>query len=277
MIKTISYEAIQETCEFIKKNTTIQPKVGIILGSGLGNLVEQFENGEIIPYSDIPNFPVSTVEGHSGNLVFGKLEGVPIVGMQGRFHFYEGYSLHEVTFPVRVMKFLGVTHLIVTNAAGGLNRFYSVGDLMLIDDHINYLGTNPLMGGNDSRIGPRFPDMSQAYTPELVCLAEKIAKENNIKVQKGVYVATTGPSYETPSELRFFRMIGGDAVGMSTVPEVIVGRHCGIENVLGISCITNMATGLSTHKETHEAVIKAAAEAKPRFETLIKKIVKELS
>jgi purine-nucleoside phosphorylase len=234
----------------ILAKTSVQPKVGLILGSGLGVLAEEIENPVTIPYHDIPHFPVSTVEGHAGQLVVGILEEKSVVVMQGRFHLYEGHDTSAVTFPIRVMKEMGVETILVTNAAGGVNKEYKSGALMLIKDHINLMFRNPLIGPNDSELGVRFPDMSNAYDLGLREMAKRVANENRIELQEGVYTAVMGPSYETPAEIRMIRKIGGDAVGMSTVPEVIVARHAGIR-VLGISCITNMAAGILPQPLSH--------------------------
>ncbi|GAI17283.1 unnamed protein product, partial [marine sediment metagenome] len=233
-----------------------------ILGTGLGRLAEDIEEKEIIPYSEIPNFPVSTVQSHSGNLVLGKLGNKEVVAMQGRFHYYEGYSLKEVTFPVRVMKKLGADTIIISNAAGGMNRFFKRGDLMLITDHINLFGDNPLIGPNDEELGPRFPDMSEAYSQKLIELAKKVALKEKIRLREGVYVGLTGPTLETPAEYRFLISIGADAVGMSTVPEVIVANHMGMK-VLGISCITDLAIDGVIVKTSVEEILKAASDAEP--------------
>ncbi|MDE3839471.1 purine-nucleoside phosphorylase [Bacillus methanolicus] len=268
-------DKIQHAAQFLKGKYAKTPRIGLILGSGLGVLADEIENPVKIPYSQIPDFPVSTVEGHAGQLVFGVLNNVEVVAMQGRFHYYEGYSFDQVTFPVRVMKELGVEILIVTNAAGGVNESFSPGDLMLISDHINNMGSNPLIGPNDSRIGARFPDMSEAYSKELRSLAREIAKKLNINIQEGVYVGNTGPSYETPAEIRMIRTLGGDAVGMSTVPEVIVARHAGLK-VLGISCISNMASGILDQPLTHDEVIETTEKVKANFLKYVKEIVKEI-
>lgn len=268
-------EKIRESSEFIKKQITIEPEVGLILGSGLGVLADEIEDAVKISYHDIPNFPVSTVEGHKGQLVIGSLEGKKVIAMQGRFHYYEGYSQQEVTFPVRVMKALGVKKMIVTNAAGGVNTSFEPGDLMIIDDHINFMFDNPLIGPNHEELGVRFPDMSQSYSKELVGKAEKVAKELQIDVKNGVYAAFTGPVYETPAEIRMIRTIGGDAVGMSTVPEVIAANHAGIK-VLGISCITNMAAGILPQPLSHAEVIETTNLVQAKFLSLVKGIVKEL-
>lgn len=271
----ITMKEIQEAAKFIKEKITTPPKIGLILGSGLGVLAEEIENAVKIPYEAIPQFPVSTVEGHAGQLVIGTLEGKEVVAMQGRFHYYEGYSLHKVTFPVRVMKEIGVNTLIVTNAAGGVNENYSPGNLMIIRDHINNTGTNPLIGPNDEELGVRFPDMSQAYSPQLRQLAKEVANRLNIKVHEGIYVGNTGPTYETPAEIRMFRYLGGDAVGMSTVPEVIVARHAELE-VLGISCISNMAAGILDTPLSHEEVIETTEKVKEQFSRLVKEIISSM-
>lgn len=271
----MNYEKIKQAADYLKNEMTIQPMIGLILGSGLGVLADEIEEAARMPYKQIPDFPVSTVEGHAGQLVFGKLNGVPVVAMQGRFHYYEGYSFDQVTFPVRVMKELGVGSLIVTNAAGGVNKDFSPGDLMLITDHINNMGSNPLIGHNDSRLGVRFPDMSEAYSKDLIQRAKAVAKALNIALQEGVYVGNTGPTYETPAEVRMIRTLGGDAVGMSTVPEVIVARHSGLE-VLGISCISNMASGILDQPLNHEEVIETTERVKENFLRLVKALVKEI-
>ncbi|MDQ0339159.1 purine-nucleoside phosphorylase [Caldalkalibacillus uzonensis] len=268
-------ETYAQAVDYLQEKLNIKPEIGLILGSGLGVLAAEIENPVKIPYSEIPGFPESTVAGHAGQLVAGKLEGRPVLAMQGRFHYYEGYDLQLVTLPVRVMKKLGVAKLVVTNAAGGINPDFSPGDLMLIESHINFTFQNPLIGPNDDELGPRFPDMSQAYTPLLREKAEKVAAELGIPLQKGVYVGVTGPSYETPAEIRMFRKLGADAVGMSTVPEVIVAAHSGLE-VLGISCISNMAAGILDQPLSHEEVMETAERVKETFLTLVKGIVKQL-
>nr|WP_239094095.1 purine-nucleoside phosphorylase [Bacillus sp. B15-48] len=266
---------VKEAVQFLKEKFPTQPKIGLILGSGLGVLADEIEESVKISYRKIPNFPVSTVEGHAGQLVFGTLNGVTVVAMQGRFHYYEGYSMEKVTFPVRVMKQLGIETLIVTNAAGGVNEEFTPGDLMLISDHINNMGTNPLIGPNDSEIGPRFPDMSEAYSRELRKLAKDIAARLNIKVKEGVYIGNSGPAYETPAEVRMARFFGGDAVGMSTVPEVMVARHSNMK-VLGISCISNMAAGILDQPLTHEEVIETTEQVRSIFLKYVKELVKEI-
>jgi purine-nucleoside phosphorylase len=269
----MKFETIQNAARFLKEKYKGQPAIGLILGSGLGVLADEITNPVKIPYDSIPDFPVSTVEGHAGQLVFGELNGVEVVAMQGRFHFYEGYSFDKVTFPVRVMKELGVEKLIVTNAAGGINESFSPGDLMIITDHINNMGANPLIGPNDSRLGVRFPDMSEAYSRDLANQAKKIASLLNIHVKEGVYVGNTGPVYETPAEIRMFRTLGGDAVGMSTVPEVIVARHAGMK-VLGISCISNMAAGILDQPLTHDEVIETTEKVKTDFLAYVKELAR---
>ncbi|WP_163969916.1 purine-nucleoside phosphorylase [Oceanobacillus halotolerans] len=266
---------IVEATDKIKENITETPSIGLILGSGLGVLADKIENAVTIPYKTIPHFPESTVSGHKGQLVVGKLEGKQVIAMQGRFHFYEGYTMKQVTFPVRVMKALGIDSLIVTNAAGGINENFQPGDLMLITDHINNLGDNPLLGPNDDELGVRFPDMSHAYDRDYIEHAEKCASELNLSIQKGVYVANTGPVYETPAEVKMLRTFGGDAVGMSTVPEVIVANHAGLR-VLGVSCISNMAAGILDQPLTHHEVIETTEKVKENFLKFIGKIIATL-
>jgi len=269
-------EQIKKTADFIKSKISISPKIGIILGSGLGGLGNKVENQIAIPYKEIPNFPVSTVEGHSGKLIFGQLGGKDVVAMQGRFHYYEGYGMQQVTFPVRVMKMLGVEYLIVSNAAGGLNPKFKVGDLMLITDHINYFPENPLRGKNLDEFGPRFPDMSKVYNPDLLKLAEKIANENNIKVQKGIYIGSTGPTLETKAEYRLFRSFGADSTGMSTVPEVIVAHHQGMK-CFGMSVITNVSEPENPEEETtHEEVQNVAGTVEPLMTKIITKLIEKI-
>ncbi|MCM3665362.1 purine-nucleoside phosphorylase [Mesobacillus subterraneus] len=271
----MDYNQIQTAASFINEKLQQQPKIGLILGSGLGVLAEDIENPVKIPYNEIPGFPVSTVEGHAGQLVCGQLSGVEVIAMQGRFHYYEGYSMDKVTFPVRVMKELGIERLIVTNAAGGVNESFEPGDLMIITDHINNMGTNPLIGPNDSRFGVRFPDMSEAYSKNLRGIAKEVAEKCNITIKEGVYVGNPGPVYETPAEVRMARTMGGDAVGMSTVPEVIVARHSGLE-VLGISCISNMAAGILDQPLSHDEVIETTEKVKSSFLLLVNEIVKKI-
>ena len=263
---TVSY--IQEK---IKK---FKPEIGIILGSGLGDLADNFESIKI-PYTDIPGFENSEVQGHKGQLIFAKVNGKNTVMMQGRYHFYEGYSMQTVTYPIKILKKLGIKTLIITNAAGAVNENFNPGDLMLITDHINFMGTNPLIGKNDDTLGVRFPDMSEVYSKKLINLAQETAERLKIKYQKGVYAATTGPSYETPAEIRMFRLLGASAVGMSTVPEAIIANYCGL-NVLGISCLTNYAAGVSNNPLNHEEVIETANKVKENFKLLLSEFIKRL-
>ncbi|OYD09779.1 purine-nucleoside phosphorylase [Paludifilum halophilum] len=269
------YQKVEAAKEWIEANTSHRPELGLILGSGLGDLAHDVEKADVIPYSEIPHFPESTVEGHAGQLVIGQLSGKTVVAMQGRFHFYEGYTQREVVFPVYVMKALGVKTLIATNACGGMNTSFRPGDLMLIEDHINMTGSNPLIGPNDSRFGPRFPDMSTAYDPELREVAGRVAQQQGTRLQSGVYAGISGPAYLTPSELIMLRHLGGDAIGMSTVPEVIAARHAGLRT-LGISCITDMAIGEELEPLTHEQVVETADRTKPVFIRLVKGIVAEV-
>jgi len=267
-------EKIKETAAFIKEQFSIIPETAIILGTGLGELVNHITNQKELAYKDIPNFPISTVEGHSGKLILGKLGTKDIMAMQGRFHFYEGYDMKQVTFPVRVMKQLGVKTLFVSNAAGGMNPTFKVGDLMVIRDHINLFPEHPLHGKNYNELGPRFPDMSEAYSKRLIKKAFEIAEKNNIYLQQGVYVGTQGPTFETPAEYKYFKIIGGDAVGMSTVPEVIVARHSDME-VFAISVITDLGVEGIVEKASHEEVQKAAALAQPKMTLIMKELVEQ--
>ena len=264
-------QKIQETAAFIRGKMKTSPETAIILGTGLGSLVNEITDKYEIEYKDIPNFPLSTVEGHSGKLIFGKLGDKEIMAMQGRFHFYEGYSMKEVTFPVRVMRELGIKTLFVSNAAGGMNPEFIIGDLMIITDHINMFPEHPLRGKNIP-YGDRFPDMSTAYDKELIAKAKDIAAEKGIRVVEGVYLGTQGPTFETPAEYRMFHRLGGDAVGMSTVPEVIVARHCGIR-VFGISVITDLGVEGIVVECSHEEVQKAADEAQPKMTTIFREII----
>ena len=264
-------ERIQETASYLKSKMKTQPETAIILGTGLGSLVNEITDKYEISYESIPNFPVSTVEGHSGKLIFGKLGNKEILAMQGRFHFYEGYAMTEVTFPVRVMRELGIKTLFVSNAAGGMNPDFEIGDLMIITDHINFFPEHPLRGKNIP-YGPRFPDMSEAYSKEIIRKANEIATEKGIKVQHGIYIGTQGPTYETPAEYKMFRILGADAVGMSTVPEVIVANHCGIQ-VFGISVITDLGVEGKIVQVTHEEVQKAADAAQPLMTTIMRELI----
>ena len=268
-------EKILETVDFIKSKTNgFEPEVGIVLGSGLGGLVNVIDTQYAISYKDIPNFPVSTVHGHEGKLILGTLSGRKVIAMQGRFHYYEGYSTKEVTFPIRVLKYLGIRLLVLSNASGGINPDFRVSDIMFITDHINLL-PNPLIGKNDDRIGTRFPEMSEAYNKNVLALADKIAHELKIQVQHGVYVGDTGPSYETPTDYNYYRVIGGDCVGMSTVPEVIVARHCGLP-VFAVSVITDLGGKDIAVQVTHEEVINAANVAEPKMTAILKEMLKRL-
>ena len=268
-------QAIKQTAEWIKQHTASRPKTAIILGTGLGRLAAEIEIIDEFPYADIPNFPVSTVEGHSGRLLFGRLGGKEVMALEGRFHYYEGYNMKQVTFPVRVMYELGIKNLFVSNASGGVNPEFEIGDLMLITDHINFMGANPLRGANDDSIGPRFCDMTHTYTPELQEKALAVAKKQNILLQKGVYLGYMGPSFETPAEIRAFRVLGADAVGMSTVPEAIAASHCGLP-VVALSLITNMAAGMAGKRLDGAEVIEIANQRGPVFQKLVKGIVEVL-
>lgn len=263
-------EKIKKTADFLKERMHTQPETAIILGTGLGSLANEITEKYEIKYEEIPNFPVSTVEGHSGKLIFGKLGNKDIMAMQGRFHYYEGYSMQEVTFPVRVMKELGIKTLFVSNASGGTNPAFEIGDLMIITDHINYFPEHPLRGKN--LYGDRFPDMSEAYSKELIQKALQIAKGKGIKVQQGVYVGTQGPTFETPAEYKLFRIFGADAVGMSTVPEVIVANHCKIK-VFGISVITDLGVEGKIVEVSHEEVQIAADAAQPKMTTIMRELI----
>jgi purine-nucleoside phosphorylase len=266
---------IDETLVFIRKKTDKNYETGIILGTGLGGLVKDIEIDFEIDYQDLPHFPVSTVESHKGKLIFGRLGGKDIVAMQGRFHYYEGYSMKQISYPVRVMKFLGVKTLLVSNACGGMNPQFRKGDVMIMTDHINLLGDNPLIGKNEDELGPRFPDMSEPYCLELIALAEKVALENKIKVQKGVYVAVPGPNLETKAEYRFLRATGADVVGMSTIPENIVANHMGMK-VLGFSIITDECFPESLKPVNVEEIIATAIAAEPKMTLIMKEVVKNL-
>lgn len=277
MDTTLNRDHVEEAAAAIRQAARIEPLIGIILGSGLSALADAVEDPVSIDYQDIPHFPVSTIVGHKGRLVLGMLQGLPVAVMQGRVHYYEGYSMQQVTLPVRVLRQLGVETLVVTNAAGGLNKAFSSGDLMLITDHINLVGmtgANPLRGPNDDELGPRFPDMSKAYDRDLRLLAVAVASEAGLPLHQGVYVGLTGPTYETPADIRFLRLIGADAVGMSTVPEVIVARHGGMR-VLGLSGISNVAIDqIDTEAEaSHEEVLQAGKQLAPRMTTLIKGVL----
>ena len=268
-------EEIKKTAAFLREAThDYAPEVGIVLGTGLGGFADGITTRYAIDYKDIPGFPVSTVEGHRGRLIFGEVEGRRVVAMQGRFHYYEGYSMQQVTFPIRVMQQLGIRFLFVSNASGGINTSFRTGDLMVITDHINLM-PNPLIGPNMAEFGPRFPDMSEAYSKELIDKALEIAKEKGIKVQQGVYIGTQGPTFETPAEYKMFHILGADAVGMSTVPEVIVANHCGIK-VFGVSVITDLGVEGKIVEVSHEEVQKAADEAQPRMTTIMREMINRI-
>jgi purine-nucleoside phosphorylase len=266
---------IIETLQVIRKITKNEYPYGIILGTGLGGLVKEIKIDHEIEYEDLPHFPLSTVESHHGKLIFGKIGDKNVVAMQGRFHFYEGYSMKQITYPVRVMKFLGVKTLLVSNACGGMNPIYKRGDIMLMLDHINLLGDNPLIGANDDTLGPRFPDMSEPYSLELINIAEEVALENKIKVQKGVYVAVPGPNLETKAEYRYLRAIGADVVGMSTIPENIVANHMGMK-VLGVSIVTDECFPDSLKPVNVEEIIATAMETEPKMTLIMKEVIRRL-
>lgn len=272
MASTSLYERAEHATRIIRARISIEPRIAIILGSGLGGFADDFEDAVGIPYEEIPGFMRSTAQGHAGQLVVGKVDSVPLVAMQGRVHYYEGYSLEEVTFPIRTFKLLGIKTLILTNAAGGINVQLTQGGLMVLTDHLNLMGDNPLRGPNDERFGPRFPDMSSVYSPELQELVIEEAKTIGVEVRRGIYGALSGPSYETPAEIHLLRTLGADAVGMSTVPEAIVARHMGLE-VLGISCITNMAAGISDEPINHEEVMATGDRVRGTFTELLRRVV----
>ena len=268
-------EKFKEAADYIQEKTALKPSVGIILGTGLGGLVSEIEIVKEIPYTELPHFPISTVKGHSGKLIFGKLGGKSVVAMQGRFHYYEGYSLQEVTFPVRVMKFLGIERLFVSNASGGVNENFEIGEIMILNDHIDLFPGNPLIGKNYEELGPRFPDMSEPYSHEMIKQALKIAERNNIKVSQGCYAGLTGPTLETPAEYSYVHSIGADAVGMSTVPEVIVARHMGIP-CFAVSIITDLGVPGKIKKVTHQDVIEVAAKQEPKMTLIMKELISSI-
>ena len=272
MASTSLYERAENATRIIRARINVEPRIAVVLGSGLGGFADDFEDAAGIPYEEIPGFMRSTAQGHAGRLVAGKVDTVPLVAMQGRVHYYEGYSLEEVTFPIRTLNLLGVKTLILTNAAGGINVQLTQGSLMVLTDHLNLMGDNPLRGPNDERFGPRFPDMSSVYSPELQELAIEEARAIGVDVRRGVYCALSGPSYETPGEIHLLRALGADAVGMSTVPEAIVARHMGLE-VLGISCITNMAAGISDEPINHEEVMATGDRVRESFTELLRRVV----
>ena len=272
MASTSLYERAEHATRIIRSRITVEPRIALVLGSGLGGFADDFEESVAIPYEEIPGFVRSTAQGHAGRLVIGKVDSVPVLAMQGRVHYYEGYSLEEVTFPVRTFSLLGIKTLILTNASGGINVQLSQGALMVISDHLNLMGVNPLLGPNDERFGPRFPDMSTVYSPELQELVVEEAKAMNVEVRRGIYAALSGPSYETPAEIHLLRTLGADAVGMSTVPEAIVARHMGLE-VLGISCITKMAAGISDEPINHEEVMATGDRVRVTFTELLQRVI----
>lgn len=269
------YGKLKETVAFINNISDFKPTLGIVLGTGLGNFIHHIRIEHSIPYSDIPNFPVSTVKGHHGVLILGYIHGVSVAALKGRFHFYEGYSMQEVTFPVQVLKFLGIRHLILSNASGGTNPDFRVGDMMVIEDHINLTGQNPLIGKNDEKLGPRFPDMSEVYDKKLIKLAEEVAAEKGLEIKKGVYAAVTGPNYETPAEYKYIRIIGADAVGMSTVPEAIVARHMDL-SCFAVSVISDLGVEGKIEYISHDAVIDAASHVEPRMADLLLGMISRL-
>ena len=268
------YDQVKESADYINARVNRKVDVAVILGSGLGKIVDIMENKEIVPYKEIPNFPQSSVAGHAGNLVFGNIGNTSIMALQGRFHYYEGFTMKEVAYPVYVMKIMGIESMIVTNACGGINETFKPGDLMLIDDFINSLDVNPLMGENDERFGPRFPDMSEPYSKELREKAKKVADELGIEVKHGIYTLFQGPYYESAAEIQMYKRAGSDAIGMSTVPEIIVANYAGIKT-LGIACITNMATGLRTGKHSHEEVVAIAEQTSQKLCAWIEKLLKD--
>lgn len=274
--ETEQLHAVQHAADYLRGRLSLTPSIGIILGTGLGRLVKEIEATEVVPYEEIPGFPLSTVESHSGKLIAGHLDGVPVLALQGRFHLYEGYSALQVTFPVRVLHALGVRTLLISNAAGGMNPLYRRGDLMLITDHINLQGDNPLLGPNVAAWGPRFPDMSEPYSNRLLKVAEAVALKQAIKVQQGVYVAVTGPNLETRAEYRFLRAIGADVVGMSTVPEVVVARHMDME-VMAISVVTDECFPDSLVPVSFEEVVAAANAAEPKLTAIMRGVIREIA
>lgn len=270
------YARAEHAARTIRARTSLEPRVAIILGSGLGGFADEFEDAVAIPYAEIPGFPASTAQGHAGRLVIGRVAQIPVLAMQGRVHYYEGYSLEEVTFPIRTFKLLGIRTLVLTNAAGGIDVELSQGALMVISDHLNLMGANPLRGPNDERFGPRFPDLSEAYSRDLQEALVDEARKLGIEIRRGIYAALPGPSYETPAEIHMLRALGADAVGMSTVPETIVARHMGM-NVLGISCITNMAAGISDEPINHDEVIETGRRVRAVFTQLLRGVISRLT
>jgi len=276
MASTSLYERAEHATRVIRSRISVEPRIALVLGSGLGGFADDFEESVGIPYEEIPGFVRSTAQGHAGRLVIGKIDSVPVLAMQGRVHYYEGYSLEEVTFPIRTFGLLGVKTIVLTNAAGGINVQLTQGALMVISDHLNLMGVNPLRGANDERFGPRFPDMSAVYSPELQEIVVDEARAIGVEVRRGIYGALSGPSYETPSEIHLLRNLGADAVGMSTVPEAIVARHMGLE-VLGISCITNMAAGISDEPINHEEVMATGDRVRETFAELLRRVISAIN
>ena len=266
------YETVQSSANYILSHCPLRPTCGVVLGSGLGGLVDSMEDKTVLPYADIPHFPHSTVAGHAGNLVIGRLAGQTVAALQGRFHYYEGFTMRQVTYPMYVLKLLGVQTLLLTNACGGIDRTLQPGDLMLLTDHINMLGANSLIGENDERFGPRFPDMTEVYSLRLRDLAKAAARELDIPCKEGVYAIFPGPCYETAAEIRAYRALGADAIGMSTVPEAIAANYLGLE-VLGIACITNMATGIAEKKHSHQEVLAAANRSSHHLRQLVESVI----
>ncbi len=267
------YEKIKETTEYIQRKAETVPKVGIVLGTGLGGLSEEIEQEVAIPYQEIPNFPVSTVSGHQGALILGRLSDTPVVALQGRFHYYEGYDMQTLTFPIRVMQALGMEQIFLSNASGGVEPNFEIGDIMLIEDHINLLPSNPLVGPNDERLGPRFLDMSEVYDPQLIEKAERVAQDQGVAIKKGVYAAISGPCFETPAEYRYIRRIGADAIGMSTIPEAITARHMGVQ-CFAVSIITDLGVEGKIEKVSHEDVKKEASKVEHRMTGIIKEMLR---
>jgi purine-nucleoside phosphorylase len=276
MASTSLYERAEHATRVIRARISVEPRIALVLGSGLGSFADDFEEAVGIPYEEIPGFVRSTAQGHAGRLVVGKIDSVPVLAMQGRVHYYEGYSLEEVTFPIRTFGLLGVKTIVLTNAAGGINVQLTQGALMVISDHLNLMGVNPLRGANDERFGPRFPDMSAVYSPDLQEIVVDEARSIGVEVRRGIYGALSGPSYETPSEIHLLRNLGADAVGMSTVPEAIVARHMGLE-VLGISCITNMAAGISDEPINHEEVMATGDRVRETFAELLRRVISAIN
>lgn len=268
-------DKIRQTASYIREKTDFTPEFGIVLGSGLGGLVNEIETLHALEYSTIPNFPVSTVKGHGGKLILGTLGGKKVIALQGRFHFYEGYTMQEVTFPIRVFQALGISKLILSNAAGGMNPAFQVGDIVIINDHINLMPSNPLIGKNTDELGPRFPDMSEPYDPGMIALAKKITEKHNFRAHVGVYAAVSGPCFETPAEYRYIRTIGADLVGMSTVPEVIVGRHGGTP-CFAVSIVTDLGGFETAQKVSHEEVLEVATAAEKKLTTVIREMLAQL-